>query len=62
MASSLLKTLRNIEVGRQNIIHDLNVMGIPTEKNASFAKIGANLEGVSLTSNNKYITVAQGPF
>lgn len=62
MASSLLKTLRNIEIGRQNIIHDLNVMGIPTEKNASFAKIGANLEGVSLTSNNKYITVPQGPF
>lgn len=62
MASSLLKTLRNIEIGRQNIIHDLNVMGIPTEKNASFGKIGANLEGVSLTSNNKYITVPQGPF
>lgn len=62
MASSLLKTLRNIEIGRQNIIHDLNIMGIPTEKNASFAKIGANLEGVSLTSNNKYITVPQGPF
>lgn len=62
MASSLLKTLRNIEIGRQNIIHDLNIMGIPTEKNASFVKIGANLEGVSLTSNNKYITVPQGPF
>lgn len=62
MASSLLKTLRNIEIGRQNIIHDLNVMGIPTEKNASFAKIGANLEGISLTAGNKYITIPQGPF
>lgn len=62
MASSLLKTLRNIEIGRQNIIHDLNVMGIPTEQNASFGKIGANLEGISLTANNKYITVPQGPF
>lgn len=62
MASSLLKTLKNIEIGRQNIIHDLNVMGIPTEKDASFAKIGANLEGISLTASNKYITVPQGPF
>lgn len=62
MASSLLKTLKNIEIGRQNIIHDLNVMGIPTEKDASFEKIGANLEGISLTSSNKYIVTPQGPF
>lgn len=55
MASSLLKVLKNIEIGRQNIIHDLNLMGIPTEQNASFSKIGANLEGISLTANNKYI-------
>lgn len=62
MASSLLKVLKNIEIGRQNIIHDLNLMGIPTEQNASFSKIGANLEGISLIASNKYITVPQGPF
>lgn len=62
MASRLLNILKNIESGRQNIIHDLNVMGIPTEKDASFEKIGANLEGISLTAGNKYITIPQGPF
>ncbi|MBR2492838.1 MAG: hypothetical protein IKB64_05200, partial [Paludibacteraceae bacterium] len=62
MASSLLNTLKNIELGRQNIIHDLNLLGIPTEQNASFSKIGANLEGVSLTSNNKYIVPPLGTF